>query len=158
MLTDEQVSGLKKGDTIYNNAIWATKPDGTIVPYKAKIVALPRKNAKDQTILIKRLYGNHGEGKISVEGRKLWRISLEKGPEDENVLPAEVSRPTARRVVVDPPTAKEARKPVTTKQQEVAPVKAETSGSMRIRRPPRPSKLSEAEAADLFNKIGEYFS
>lgn len=160
MLTEDQVSSLKKGDTLYNNAIWGTKPDGTIVHYKAKVIGVPRKNGKDRSIQIKRLYGNHGEGVISVEGRNLWRLTEEKGPEDENVLPTELKRPTSRRVVMKPaPSAKEAATPPKqTKAEKVAQQQEAASPTMRTRRPPRPSKLSEAELAEVSKTLDNYFS
>jgi hypothetical protein len=159
MLTEDQVSSLKKGDVLYNNAIWGTKSDGTIVHYKAKVIGVPRKNGKDRSIQIKRLYGNHGEGVVSVEGRKLWRLTEEKGPEDIDVMPTELKAAAPRRVVMKPlegkkaETQKKAEKPVKVEQpQEPA------STTMRVRRQPRPSKLSEAEVADLFKTVDSYFS
>lgn len=153
MLTEEQVSTLKKGDVLYNNAVWGTKPDGTVVHYKAKVIAAPRKNGKDRSIQIKRLYGNHGEGAISVAGRILWRLTEEKAPEDIDVLATDRKRPTARRVVVQPTAAKVAATP-----PKVEKAEAPAPTTMRIRRPPRPSKLNEAEMAEVSKTLDKYFS
>ena len=153
MLTEEQVSTLKKGDVLYNNAVWGTKPDGTVVHYKAKVIAAPRKNGKDRSIQIKRLYGNHGEGVISVEGRILWRLTEEKAPEDIDVLATNLKRPTARRVVVQPAAAKVAATP-----PKVEKAEAPAPTTMRTRRPPRPSKLNEAEMAEVSKTLDKYFS
>lgn len=173
MLTDEQVRALKKGDVLYNNAIWGTNKDGSVQHYTAIVTSVPRRNAKNPVIGIKRKYGNHGEGTVSLEGRKLWRVSEEKSEEDMNVLVSEGDFAKARarkmtvrktenvpapvkteKIVTVAPTAA----PASAKAEKVEQRQAAVSPTMKTRRPPRPSKLSEAELSEVSKTLDKYFS
>ena len=136
MLTDEQVRALKKGDVLYNNAIWGTNKDGSVQHYTAVVTSVPRWNAKNPVIGIKRKYGNHGEGTISLEGRKLWRVTEEKAEEDMNVLVSEGDFAKAR-----------ARKMTVRKTENVpTPVKTEKRVSVAPTAVPAPAKAPEQKA------------
>jgi len=173
MLTDEQVRALKKGDVLYNNAIWGTNKDGSVQHYTAIVTSVPRRNAKNPVIGIKRKYGNHGEGTVSLEGRKLWRVSEEKSEEDMNVLVSEgdFAKARARKMTVrkteNVPTPAKTEKivtvaptaaPASPKAEKVEQQQAAVSPTMKTRRPPRPSKLSEAELSEVSKTLDKYFS
>lgn len=154
MLSQDQVLSLKKGDILYNNIIWGTKADGDTVPYKAKVLSVPKKGGKDQSIKIKRLYGNHGEGSVSVEGRKLWRLTEERTEEDKNLLPTAAPTKAPRRVVVQ--RTPERKASATATQPAPTTVEVATPSTRRIVRP-RKGPQTEMELKKALDAIDNFF-